>query len=96
MLESWIQSKVIKYLQKKWYIVIKHIKCNITWLPDIQVLTWNWQTFFIEIKQEKWKESKIQEYQRQKLINFWYSCIITYWYNDFIDKFKELWNQLQK
>jgi hypothetical protein len=84
MLESVLQKKIIDYLTKKWYLCIKLIKTNLNWIPDLQILTWNWKTFFIEVKQENWKQSEIQKYRQKQLIDLWYNSYIVYWYNDFL------------
>lgn len=88
MLENKIQKKIIDYLEKeKSFFVIKQIKTNKNGIPDLLVLIWWWKHFWIEVKQEKWIESKIQEYRRQELNSIWDTSLICYWFNDFINKF---------
>lgn len=88
MLESKIQKKIIDYIEKeKKFIVIKQIKTNKNWIPDLLVLTWNWKHLWIEVKQEKWIESEIQKFRREQLINIWDYCIVCYWFDDFFEKF---------
>jgi hypothetical protein len=86
MKEQAIQYKIEKYLEKLWYFPIKLIKTNKPWIADLLVLLWNWKHLRIEVKQEKWKESKIQEYRRKQLTDMGDICLIVYWYEDFINK----------
>lgn len=83
MLESIIQKKIIDYLEKKGYYVIKLIKTNKNWIPDLLIL-WNWETFFIEVKQEKGKQSEIQKYRQEEINKLWYKSYCVYWYDDFL------------
>ena len=91
MLEWWIQTKIQKFLEKKWFICINMIKTNKNWIPDLQILIWNWKHFWIEVKQKTWILSKIQEFRIKKLRENWDIVLIPYWYEDFINKYKELW-----
>lgn len=90
MIESAIQFKCIDHLTKKGYLVMKLIKTNMNGIADLQVFTGNGNTFFIEVKQEKWKESAIQEYRRKEFIDRGYKWIVCYWYEDYLDKIQEL------
>jgi len=88
MKEQLIQTKIIKYLEKKWYIVINIIKTNKNWLPDLLVLIWKWKHFWIEVKQETWILSKIQEYRIKTLRENWDLVWIPYGFQDFIKQFE--------
>ena len=91
MLETWIQKKIINYLEKKeWFEVIKLIKLNKNWYPDLQVLIWNWRHFWIEVKQVKWEESILQAFVRNKLIKKWDISLVCYWYDDFLRQYKQI------
>lgn len=83
MLEQQEQKKIIDYLEKKGYYVIKLIKTNKNGIPDLMVL-WKWETFFIEVKQKTWKQSEIQKFRQKEIIELWYKSYCYYWYNDFI------------
>ncbi len=84
MLEQGIQKKIIDYLEKKSYYVIKLIKTNKNWIPDLFIL-WNWEIFFIEVKQKNWKQSEIQKYRQEEINKLWYKSYCVYWYDDFLE-----------
>ena len=87
-LESKIQAKIIKFLEKQQdCMVIKLTVTNKTGIPDLLVLTWEWRHFWIETKQEKWKLSEIQKYRIGVLEAKWDKVIIAYWFEDFIEQF---------
>lgn len=85
MLESILQKKIIDYYNKKWYITIKLIKTNLNWIPDLQILTWDWKSFFIEVKQKNWKQSEIQKYRQDQLIEKWYKSYCIYSFDEILE-----------
>jgi len=87
MIESVVQSKIINFLNQKWYICIKQIKTNYNWVPDLLVLTWNNEHFWIEVKTESWKLSELQKYRIEKFKEIWDTVLVVYWFNDFLNKF---------
>lgn len=90
MLESKIQKKIIDYLKKEWCEIIKITQSNKNGIPDILCLTGDWGHLWIEVKQEKWKLSKLQEYVIKGLREIWDIVIVPYWYDDFIEKYNAL------
>ena len=60
MLESKIQNKIIKKLEKDGYLVLKIIKLNKNGYPDLLALKQN-ETMFIEVKQPSGKLSELQK-----------------------------------
>jgi Holliday junction resolvase-like predicted endonuclease len=66
MLESKIQAKIINYLKKNGWLVLKIIKCNINGMSDLIVFK-NGKTVFIEVKNESGKQSEIQKYVQKQV-----------------------------
>jgi len=66
MLESIIQSKIITYAKKNNFIVLKVVKCNLNGYPDITLFKDN-NTIFVEVKNEKGKQSEIQKYIQKQI-----------------------------
>jgi hypothetical protein len=96
MLESLIQKKIIDYCNKLWYITVKLEKTNCNWIADLEIHIWDSKTILVEVKQENWKQSELQKYRQKQFEAIWDIRITAYGYNDFINKFKQLWNQQQK
>jgi Holliday junction resolvase len=67
MREQQIQKKRIDQLEKEGYYVIKLIKTNKNGIPDVLAIPPNTPVIFSEIKTEKGKVSKIQEYRLKEL-----------------------------
>ena len=70
MTEQQIQKKRINQLEKKGYYVIKLIKTNKNGIPDIVAIPPDAPVIFSEIKTEKGKVSKIQEYRLKELDSY--------------------------
>lgn len=66
MKESLTQSKVIKKLKASGYFVTKIIQSSTNGIPDLLAIK-NGKVFFVEIKSEKGKLSKLQEYRINQL-----------------------------
>ena len=67
MTEQEIQKKRIKQLESEGYYVIKLIKTNKNGIPDVLAIPPDTPVIFSEIKTEKGKVSKIQEYRLKEL-----------------------------
>jgi Holliday junction resolvase len=67
MREQQIQKKRIDQLEKEGYYVIKLIKTNKNGIPDVLAIPPDTPVIFSEIKTEKGKVSKIQEYRLKEL-----------------------------
>jgi len=67
MTEQQIQKKRIDQLEAEGYYVIKLIKTNKNGIPDIVAIPPNTPVIFSEIKTQKGKTSKIQEYRIKEL-----------------------------
>jgi Holliday junction resolvase-like predicted endonuclease len=67
MLESKIQNKKIKELEKQGYYVIKLIVTNRPGIPDLIAIPPNSDVLFIEVKGPNGKVSKLQEFRHQEL-----------------------------
>jgi|TARA_A200000159_G_scaffold163879_2_gene191613 Holliday junction resolvase len=65
--ESAIQSKRIKQLEAEGYYVLKLIKTNKNGIPDLIAIPKDSNVLFSEIKTEKGKLSKLQEYRLKEL-----------------------------
>ena len=66
MLESQIQSKIIKQYEGLGYFVVKLIKTNKNGIPDLLICK-DGQAFFVEVKSNKGKTSKIQDFRIEEL-----------------------------
>ena len=67
MLESKIQSKKIKELEKKGYFVIKLIVTNKPGIPDLLAIPRDSNVLFCEVKRPDGKLSKLQEFRIKEL-----------------------------
>jgi len=75
MLESTIQSKIIKKLTSKGWLVIKIIKCNLNGIPDLMCLK-DGRTVFIEVKAEKGILSELQKFRIKQLKEIGFEAIV--------------------
>jgi hypothetical protein len=66
MLESKIQSAIIKKLQSLGYLVIKLIKTNTNGIPDL-IVHRNGRTAYIEVKRPGEKPRDLQLYRMKQL-----------------------------
>ena len=78
MLESKIQSKLIKDLEKAWNYVLKLEATNKNGIPDLVSFDKNGVPTFIEVKQKGKKPRKIQVFRAKELIK---QNIKAYWYD---------------
>lgn len=66
MLESKLQSNMIKYAKGYNFITLKIIRCNINGMSDL-ILLKNGKTTFVEVKTEKGVQSEMQKYVCKQL-----------------------------
>jgi len=66
ILESKIQSKIIKKLEAEGYYVLKLIKTNKNGIPDLIAIKEN-ETFFIEVKRPEGRLSEVQKFRIKEL-----------------------------
>ena len=67
MTEQKIQKKRIDQLESEGYYVIKLIKINKNGIPDLIAVRGDGSILFSEIKTEKGRVSKLQEYRLKEL-----------------------------
>lgn len=67
MTEQQIQAKKIKELEGLGYYVIKLMKTNKNGIPDIIAIPPKSDVIFVEVKTEKGRLSKLQEYRIEEL-----------------------------
>jgi len=75
ILESKIQSKIIKRYEDLGYYVIKLIKTNKNGIPDLICLKEN-DVFFIEVKSEIGKVRPLQQFRHDELKKFGFNTLI--------------------
>lgn len=85
MLESTLQSKIIKQLTSKGFLCVKLIQTNLNGIPDIMCLR-NGIVIFIEVKSEKGKVRPLQEYRHKQLREHGFEVLVV---ND-INQIKQL------
>jgi Holliday junction resolvase len=67
MLESKIQNKKIKELEKEGYYVIKLINTNKPGIPDLIAIPKNSDVLFVEVKTQNGKTSPLQDFRIEEL-----------------------------
>jgi hypothetical protein len=67
VLESKIQAKKIKELEKEGYYVIKLSLTNKPGIPDLIAIPPNCDVLFVEVKKPDGKLSKLQEFRLKEL-----------------------------
>jgi Holliday junction resolvase len=73
MLESKIQSRIIKRLELDGYFVIKLVRTNKNGIADIIALK-DGKTIFIEVKQPKGVLSELQKLRIKQLTDLGFDC----------------------
>ena len=87
--ESEIQKKIINYLKKEGYLVVKTIVLNVAGYPDIFAFK-NGKTLFVEVKNEKGKVSELQQHRINSLRQTGFNVIITRSIEDFKETLKKI------
>jgi Holliday junction resolvase-like predicted endonuclease len=67
MLESQLQSKIIKELEKNGYYVLKIIKCNKNGTADLIAFRKSELPIFIEVKTATGIQSELQKYRQKEV-----------------------------
>jgi Holliday junction resolvase len=75
MRESEIQHKIIAYLEKLGFYVVKIIQTNKNGWPDLQAHK-DGETIFIEVKTDKGVVSELQKYRHKQLTEQGFKVII--------------------
>jgi Holliday junction resolvase len=73
MLESKIQSKIIKKLELQGYFVIKLVRTSCNGIPDLMCLKYG-KTIFIEVKQPSGVLSELQKLRIKQLTDLGFDC----------------------
>jgi Holliday junction resolvase len=81
-LESKLQTKIIKDLEKNGWIVVKTITLSKSGMPDVFAFK-NSRTVFLEIKAPDGVASKIQMYRVMKLREQGFTAEFIYSYDEF-------------
>ena len=67
MLESKIQSSITLYLKNQGCLTVKNMTMSLNGWPDITVIPPNGEIYYIEVKAEKGRLSRIQMYRIAQL-----------------------------
>ena len=85
MLESKLQSKMIKLAEENGWYVLKLLSTNKPGIPDLYMYRAG-KTVFVEVKREGGKARPLQEYRIKELNGIGVEALVC----DSIEKFKEL------
>jgi hypothetical protein len=85
MLESKLQSKMIKLAEENGWYVLKLLSTNKPGIPDLYMYR-EGRTVFVEVKREGGKPRPLQEYRMKELKEIGVEALVC----DSIEKFKEL------
>ena len=69
ILESTIQSKIIKWLKSEGYFVTKLMGTSTNGIPDVMAIK-DGRTLFVEVKRPGREADPLQAYRIQELINY--------------------------
>lgn len=84
MIESKLQTKIIKYLDANEFYTVKTIKLNKNGLPDIFAFK-DGKTYMIEVKAKGKKPRELQLYRINEVKKY---GVLSYWFDDF-ENFKK-------
>jgi Holliday junction resolvase len=83
MNETQYQAKIIKALEKKGYYVLRLISTNKNGIADLLALK-HCEVWFIEVKGEKGKIAKLQEYRANEVIKHNFKHTFTFAGDNFL------------
>ncbi len=87
MLETGVQSKIIKYLEKRGFFVVKVVSANTSGIPDLICCTLDGRFFAIEVKQETGKVTDLQALKLQWIASNNGIVMVAFGFEDFLTKF---------
>jgi len=88
-MESKLQRKIIKYLEKRHWYVLKIVICNKAGHPDIEAVK-DGRLIYIEAKDKGKKAKPLQEYRHEQLRGHGFPVLVIDDYNDFLIRMSEL------
>lgn len=94
MLESKIQSKIIKHLNAHGYIAVKLMKTNLNGIADLIAIKWKTHVF-IEVKQESWREEVLQATRRKQFTDQGSDWLVVYGWEDYLKQYESYRNSLK-
>lgn len=83
-LESAIQSKVIKHLESKGYLVVKLLQTNCNGIADLLVLQPNGVASFIEVKRPGAKLRPLQEFRQKQIEALGFEVLVIHDFKEII------------
>lgn len=89
--ESRLERSIANFVKEKGWLYIKQPANIYKGIPDRLIITNNGYMFFVELKDEKGKLSKIQERWRKKL----QKCKVNVFEVKSIDEFKEIYEKFK-
>lgn len=87
MLESAIQTKIIKHLTQNDFIALKLIKTNINGIADIVAFKGK-SYLFIEVKQESGREAPLQAMRRKQFTDQGSDWLVVYGWEDYLKQYE--------
>ena len=88
MKEQQIQTKIIKFLESKDFLVVKTMVVSKAGVPDLLCCSPNGRFWAIEVKTPQGKASKLQEWWIRKFLANKAIAFFAYGYEDFLVKFQ--------
>lgn len=85
MLESAVQSKIIKHLTQNGFIALKLIKTNMNGIADIIAFKGK-EYICIEVKQESGREAPLQALRRKQFTDQGWDWLVVYGWEDYLQQ----------
>jgi len=92
--EGKIQKKITNCLVRDGWFVTKLLSTTTSGIPDVYACK-DGKSLFVEVKTEKGKTSKIQEFRISQLIDKGMTVFVSYGYADFLTEY-ELYKKTNK